>query len=259
MKQRHNSSEHLNLPLSTNPLHLIQPHTDPTTVRPTLLRIAIIPRIIHAHLPATARKARKAAAQLVFDTDAEGIARGAAAGVARVLDAGVAVFALVIVPAATAADGVRGSGVFGRLGLGCRSHGFGFGGFGGGDGFFGEGRAGLVRGLRATTLFVAALCVIIAAVAGLGPHLDAEHLLAFTGRCRGRRRRLRRADLVGWLVLGADFLTLLLPGIQAFAEFGGIIAGTLDLRTCAKVRRFELGQSKCTKQGRQQDEYRLHD
>lgn len=57
------------------------------------------------------------------------------------------------------------------------------------------GGAYLILGLRATTLFIAALLVVIRAIATLRPHLGAKHLLAFARGCRGRRSGLRRAGL----------------------------------------------------------------
>jgi hypothetical protein len=102
------------------------PYTQSPAITSTLLWIAIIPRVIHTRLPfLLARPASKAPANLVLDADTKPIALGSAAGIEGVFHAQEALFALLVVSAAAAADGVgrlRGSGV--RVGEGYEAWGW---------------------------------------------------------------------------------------------------------------------------------------
>lgn len=119
------------------------PNTPPLTIRTPIHRIAIIKHIVHtqlallltwgAHKPTTAR---------VPDANAKTVARGAATGCVRIVDARVALVAVFVIPAAAAADLVRigrenRSGLGSRCPFGCGFLGgahFGCEGFGGGWG-----------------------------------------------------------------------------------------------------------------------------
>lgn len=129
-------------------LPLMRPNTEPTTIRTPVLRIAIIPVIVHAHLPILrATEPCETATHLVLDADTQAIALGSAAGLVRVLDADVAFVALVEVGPAAAAGRVRGPWFLGRRGCGREfsgEHGAGYE-FGAGEGWADLGFASATR------------------------------------------------------------------------------------------------------------------
>jgi hypothetical protein len=94
--------------------NIIAPHppmrrnTQPATIRPSIRRITIIPRIIMTHLSLIGtRKPCKSTTQFILDAYSQRVTRQAATRGVRVCDAYIASLALVQVYAESAADLMR--------------------------------------------------------------------------------------------------------------------------------------------------------
>jgi len=127
------NNQHLHLPpcLSPPALHPVRlirkvipshSHTDPAAVGSTVFRIAVVSRVIHAHLPpVSAPEPREAAAERRCHADARRVARHAAPAPVRVVDAYLSCRARLLLDAKPPAGLVGGRRLRRRVaGRACR-------------------------------------------------------------------------------------------------------------------------------------------